>query len=253
MFETEYKAVCSAGLAKKSFLDKNPLGYAASSLLAGMYISFGGFVAFTLGAVFFAGESASWTKAVQAFAFSAALSLVVMAGAELFTGNNFVMAAAALRKEVSWKDAGKLWLICWSGNFLGSVITVAAFMVTGIPTGMLADYFGQIAAAKVGIAPFPLLIRAVLCNILVCLAVWCSIKMKSESGKLIMVFWCIFVFMVCGFEHSIANMSIVGIGVAAGAVSVGQYFYSVLLATVGNMIGGIFFVAIPYHLISMEK
>lgn len=68
-----------------------------------------------------------------------------------------------------------------------------------------------------------------------------------------MIFWCIFVFMVCGFEHSIANMSIVGVAVANGTVGIGQYFYSVLLATVGNMIGGVLFVALPYHIISKDK
>ena len=76
---------------------------------------------------------------------------------------------------------------------------------------------------KVGYAPLPLLARAVFCNILVCLAVWCGTKLKSESGKLIMIFWCIFVFMVCGFEHSIANMSIEGVALANGGITIGQY------------------------------
>lgn len=136
---------------------------------------------------------------------------------------------------------------------VGSVLSVAVFQITGIPSGDTAAYFGKIAAGKVGLAPVPLLARAVLCNILVCLAVWCGAKMKTESGKLIMIFWCIFVFMVCGFEHSIANMSIVGVAVANGSVSVGQYFYSILMATVGNMVGGVCFVALPYHLISKDK
>ena len=70
---------------------------------------------------------------------------------------------------------------------------------------------------------------------------------------MIMIFWCIFIFMVCGFEHSIANMSILGVAVADGTVSIAQYAYSVLLATAGNMVGGVLFVALPYHLISKEK
>jgi nitrite transporter NirC len=98
-----------------------------------------------------------------------------------------------------------------------------------------------------------ILVRAILCNILVCLAVWCGTKMKTESGKLIMIFWCILIFMTCGFEHSIADMSIIGIGVANGGITVGQYLYTVLLATVGNIIGGAVFVAVPYHVISKEK
>lgn len=253
MFKDEFKAVVNGGVGKMNLLKNNPLGYFISAMVAGMFISFGSFVAFTLGGIISAGEAASWTKVAQAFAFASALSLVVMAGAELFTGNNFVMSAASLRKAVSWADTIKLWVICWLGNLLGSVLSVAIFQVTGIPSGDTAEYFGSIAATKVGFAPIPLLARAILCNILVCLAVWCGIKLKTESGKLIMIFWCIFVFMVCGFEHSIANMSIIGVAVANGSVGVGQYFYSVLLATVGNMIGAIVFVALPYHIISKEK
>ena len=107
---------------------------------------------------------------MQAFAFASALSLVVMAGAELFTGNNFVMSSAAFRKAVSWADTIKLWVVCWIGNLVGSVICVAIFQITGIPSGDTAAYFGSIAAGKVGYAPIPLLARAILCNILVCLA-----------------------------------------------------------------------------------
>lgn len=192
MFKDEYQAVCSAGAGKSNLLKTNPLGYVVSSLVAGMFISFGSFVAFVLGSVISAGDAASWTKAVQAFAFSSALSLVVMAGAELFTGNNFVMSAAAFRKKVTWAETVKLWIVCWIGNWIGSLICVAAFKLTGIPTGDTGAYFATIAEGKVGLAPVNLLIRAILCNILVCLAVWCGTKMKTESGKLIMIFWCIF-------------------------------------------------------------
>ena len=235
MFKDEFQAVCNAGAGKVNLMKKNPLGYFVAALVAGMFISFGSFVAFTLGQVISAGDAAPWTKPVQAFAFASALSLVVMAGAELFTGNNFVMSAASLRKKVT---------------------CVGIFQLTGIPTageGEVAAYFTQVSVGKVGYAPLPLLARAVFCNILVCLAVWCGTKLKSESGKLIMIFWCIFVFMVCGFEHSIANMSIEGVALANGGITIGQYCYSVLLATVGNMIGAIVFVTLPYHLISKEK
>ncbi len=252
MFKEEYQAICNGGLAKSNFMKNNPLGYFVSAMVAGMFISFGGFVAFVLGSVISAGDAASWTKAAQAFAFAAALSLVVMAGAELFTGNNLVLGAASLRKKVSWGDTCKLWIFCWIGNLVGSLLTVFVFKLTAIPTGDTGAYFAQIASTKVGIPPLELLMRAILCNILVCLAVWCGTKMKTESGKLIMIFWCIFVFMICGFEHSIANMSIEGVALFNGDIALGSYCYSVLLATVGNMIGGVLFTALPYHLISKD-
>lgn len=253
MFKDEYKALCNGGVGKVNLLKKNPLGYFVSAMVAGMFISFGSFVAFTLVAVINGSNLAALTKVMQAFAFASALSLVVMAGAELFTGNNLVMSAASIRKAVTWADTVKLWIVCWIGNLVGSLISVVAFHFSGVDTGATGEYFISISTTKVGLEPFPLLIRAILCNILVCLAVWCATKMKSESGKLIMIFWCIFVFMVCGFEHSIANMSILGVGVANGGITIGQYCYSVLLATVGNMIGGVVFTALPYHVISKEK
>lgn len=253
MFKDEFQAVCNGGAAKMNLLKKNPVGYFVSAMVAGMFIAFGGFVAFTLGYYVKAGGAVSFEKAALSAAFAAALSLVVMAGAELFTGNNFVMAAASMRKTVSWMDTIVLWVVCWIGNLVGSLISVGIFKIAGCADGDKGAYFAAIASGKVALEPAPLIAKAILCNILVCLAVWCATKMKSESGKLIMIFWCIFVFMVCGFEHSIADMSIEGVALFNGDINAGSYFYSVLLATLGNMIGGIFFVALPYHIIAKEK
>ena len=92
---------------------------------------------------------------------------------------------------------------------------------------------------------------------LVCLAVWCGTKMKSESGKLIMIFWCIYVFMICGFEHSVANMTVMAVGLldpnGVAGISVGGYVHNLLWVTLGNMLGGIFFVAWPYYMIQKKK
>ena len=112
MFRDEFLAVCKAAETKTNFGKENLTGYILSAMMAGLFISFGSFVAFTLGAYINSGFPA-FTKAAQAFAFAAALSLVVMAGAELFTGNNFVLGAAVLRKKLSWQDAARLWGICW--------------------------------------------------------------------------------------------------------------------------------------------
>lgn len=253
MFKDEFQAVCNGGAAKMNLLKKNPVGYFVSAMVAGMFISLGGFAAFTLGYYVKMGGAVSFEKAAAAATFSAALSLVVMAGAELFTGNNFVMAAASMRKSVSWIDTIALWVVCWVGNFVGSLISVGIFKAAGCADGERGAYFAAIASGKVALEPIPLIAKAILCNILVCLGVWCAMKMKSESGKLIMIFWCVFMFMVCGFEHSIANMSIEGVALFNGDINAGSYFYSILLATLGNVIGGAFFLALPYHIISKEK
>ena len=252
MFLDEYTSVCNAGKGKVKFLEENPAGYMISSVMAGMFISFGSFVAFYLGSIL-SGAGSPMTKAVQGFAFAAALSLVVMAGAELFTGNNMVLAAAAFDKAITWGQTAKTWVLCYLGNLIGSLLAVGIFQVTGIPKGDAGAYFATLAANKMALTPIQMLTRGILCNMLVCLAVWCGIKLKSESGKLIMIFWCIFVFLVCGFEHSIANMSIMAVGLLnAGdaAVSIGGYVMNLVIVTIGNMIGGVFFVAWPYRMMA---
>lgn len=256
MFQSEFQSVCSAGAAKVNLLKRNPLGYLVASLVAGMFISFGSFVSFTIGG-YLTSTGSTATKLIAAICFAAALSLVLMAGCELFTGNNFVIAASAMRKNISWADAAKSWVVCYAGNLIGSWICVGLYQLTGLASvEITAQYFADSSAAKIALSPVQMTIRGILCNILVCLAVWCGIKLKSESGKLIMALWCIIVFMVCGFEHSIANMSVIGVGLLNPmnqVITVGGYISNLFFVTIGNMLGAIFFVALPYHLISKEK
>lgn len=255
MFQEEFQAVCNSGKAKSNFMQNNPLGYFISSMVAGMFISFGSFVTFVMGTPLKAAGD-PMLKAVMAFSFAAALSLIITAGAELFTGNNFVMTSASLNKEVAWGKTFKLFGFCYIGNLLGSILSVLVFQLTGVPKGEVGAMFAATTATKMGLPLVEMFTRAIFCNILVCLAVWCSIKLKNEVAKLIMVFWCIFVFMVCGFEHSVANMSIMGVGLLnAGdaAVSIGGYVYNLVVVSLGNMIGGMLFVAVPYYLISKKK
>lgn len=253
MLKEEFQTMCNAGANKVAFFKKNPLGYFVAAMLAGMFISFGSFVTFTLGSFFVGTDLAPFAKPLQGLAFGVALSLVVMAGGELFTGNNMVVGAAAMRKKVSWGDTVKLWIFCWLGNLAASLLCVGCFVLSGVPDGNVGAYFASVAQTKVGFAPIPLFFRAILCNIMVCLGVWCGLKMKSESGKLIMIILSIFTFMVCGFEHSIANMSIEGVALFQGNISLGSYLYSLGVATLGNIVGGVVCTALPYHIISKEK
>lgn len=120
----------------------------------------------------------------------------------------------------------------------------------------VAEFMAKTAEAKMAAGFLPLLSRGILCNILVCVAVWCGFKCKSEAGKLIMIFWCLFVFITAGFEHSIANMTLLTVGLlepSTYAVTIGGFVYNLLVVTLGNMIGGILFVAVPYCIIAKQK
>lgn len=253
MFEENYEAVTKAASTKVQFFKKNPGGYFILSSLAGMYIGFGILLIFTIGGML---TGQPYLKIVMGASFGIALSLVVFAGAELFTGNNMVMASGILMKTVSVRDACKLWVVCYLGNWFGSILLAVMYKMAGLASGNVGEFIASAAATKMN-APFvELFMRGLLCNILVCLAVWCGIKCKSESGKLIMIFWCLFAFITSGFEHSVANMTLLTIALLEPfeqAVSLGGYFYNLFVVTLGNMVGGILFVALPYYLVAKKK
>lgn len=253
MFSEAYEAAANAAGAKLELLKKNPIGYFLLAVLAGIFIGFGVLLAFSIGGML---GGAPYTKVLMGLSFGIALSLVVIAGAELFTGNNLVMAAGFAKKKVKLSDLCRLWLICYIGNWIGSVLLAVIFHFTGLGGGATGEFIAAAAAGKMGLEPIPLFLRGVLCNVLVCLAVWCSFKCKSESGKLIMIFWCLFAFITTGFEHSIANMTLLTAALlepCAQAVSIGGYFYNIIIVTLGNMAGGILFVAVPYYVASLNK
>lgn len=255
MYQEEITVIGKGAAAKAALLRSNPLGYALSSMLAGMFIGFGVLLAFTVGGALSASGSPA-VKLAMGVSFGIALSLVIIGGAELFTGNNLVMTIGSLNRTVSWRDTVRVWVVCFLFNLLGSILTGCLFYLTGLASGPVGEFIAATAQTKMCVPPLPLFLRGVFCNILVCLAVWCSFRCKSESGKLIMVFWCLFAFITTGFEHSVANMTLLTIGLLApfGAdVDLLGYVYNIGIVTLGNMAGAIFFLALPYHLAGKKK
>lgn len=254
MFSEDYTAAANAAAAKAALLKKNPGGYFLLSALAGMYVGFGVLLVFTLSGAM---AGSPFTKLVMGCTFGVALSLVVVAGAELFTGNNMVMTAGLLRKTVTAGDTVKLWAFCWLGNLAGSILLAVIYYLTGLYSGATLTAMTDAAAAKMTAGFVPLLARGILCNTLVCLAVWCGFRSRSEAGKLIMIFWCILAFFATGFEHSVANMTLLTLSLMNSggneAISMGGYWYNLLTVTAGNMIGAVLLVALPYHAASAER
>lgn len=112
-----------------------------------------------------------------------------------------------------------------------------------------ADLAFTAAAAKMSAAPVALLARGVLCNWLVCLAVWMSARTKSDAAKCILIFWCLFAFIASGFEHSVANMTLFSVVLFAphpAAITIGGMFYNLLWVSLGNIIAGGLFMAAGY-------
>ena len=246
------EAMAGSAAAKAGLLKTRPGAVWVSSMLAGMFIALGSIVFLATGGALTAAGCAE-VKFFSCLVFSAALSLVLMAGCDLFTGSNLTMGMGLLCRRVTPGQALCFWGVCWAGNFLGSWGVLALYRLSGLAGSEATAAFAcACAGAKLAAGPMQMFIKGILCNICVCLAVWCAAKMKSESGKLIMVVWCILIFMLAGFEHSVANMSILGLALLNGAagVTLACYAENLFFVTLGNFVGGFCCVALPYWFLS---
>lgn len=253
MFAEEYMATAQGALAKATMVRKNPLGYFLLSSLAGAYIGFGILLSFTVSGTL---GSLPITKVAMGLSFGIALSLVIIAGAELFTGNAFVMYNGLRMKTVTVRDVVTLWVLCYLGNWFGAIVLSTVFYAALGPVGAVGNALAAAAATKMSLPPLVLFARGILCNILVCLAVWCGFRTKNDAAKLIMVFWCLYAFFTCGFEHSVANMTVLTVAIMApfdAAVSLGGYLYNLFFVTLGNIVGAIAFLSIPYGIGALKK
>ncbi len=236
---------------KLDTLKKGVSRYFMSSILGGMYVGIGVAFMATAGAMVKEGGSSSY-KLIMGVTFSVALSLVLMAGADLFTGNNMVMTIAYLKKEAKGIDLLKIWGISYIGNFVGSLLFAGMFLATGLASKGTGAFLVSLAESKINLPIGQMFFRAILCNLLVCLSVWCYIKLKEETAKLIMIFWCIFAFAVMGFEHSVANMTLLSLAYMiphTAGVTIGGIIYNLSVVTIGNIIGGALFVGAAYYYI----
>ncbi len=247
MYEMTINKVVKAADAK-SGLYQSKLRFFVASILAGAYVGFGILLIFTISGLL---AGSPFNKIIMGASFGVALSLVIMAGSELFTGNNFVMTIGSLNKTTKLSDTLGSWLVCYLGNLVGALIVAVFFVYAGLggdtPAGTA---LASAAVAKASAPALQLVFRGILCNILVCLAVLCSIKLENEVAKLIMIWWCLFVFITAGFEHSIANMTVYLTTLITGSseVTVSMMGYNLFFVTIGNMIGGILLGAAYYYL-----
>jgi nitrite transporter NirC len=233
--------------AKAAAMRRSPGGFFVASMLAGAYIGMGILLILTLGS----DVPSPFRKLVMGATFGIALTLVVIAGGELFTGYAMLMPLRHWRGGRRLRELAAAWGTTWIGNLLGALVLVALFALGG-GGGLLASpdtLVMSIAAAKMGAGAVTLVARGVLCNWLVCLAIWMAARVSSESAKCIVVWWCLFAFIACGFEHSVANMTVFGLALAGHhpeTVSVAGAAWNLGWVTLGNVIGGALFVAGAY-------
>jgi len=240
------------------------------AILAGMFIAVAG-VGATIASTTIA--SPSLAKLIGAAVFPVGLAMVLLAGSELFTGNNLIIISV-LERQAKVTAMLKNWLFVYIGNFIGSIL-IAAIAVYGGTFGLFSNQAAAsvitTAVAKVSLDFGPALLRGILCNFLVCIAVWMSFSAKDIVGKVAALFLPIMLFVLSGYEHSIANMYYISAGLfaaknpayAAAAVENGanlskltwgaMFTKNLIPVTIGNIIGGVVLVGCAYWFIYLRK
>jgi formate/nitrite transporter len=223
----------NAGVAKT----KLPLlSLAALGGLAGAFIAFGAL--FYLAVLTGADPNSGPVRAAAGVAFSLGLVLVIVGGAELFTGNA-LLVMAWVDGRVKARAVARNWIIVYLANFAGAVVVLGLVWLAGLDEGALAATAAEIALQKASLTPGELVGRGILCNVLVCLAVWLSFAARDAAGKVLVIVPPIAAFVALGFEHSIANMFLLPFGMLAGAaIGPGDIAANLFWVTLGNLIGG---------------
>jgi formate transporter len=260
----EVAAACeAAGVAKagRGAIDLLTLG-----VLAGAFIAFGGIFM----TVILTGSSElpwGFARALAGVAFSVGLVLVVVAGAELFTGDALMVVAFAARR-ITFSSLLRAWSFVYAGNIIGALGTVALMLLAG-QHGLAGGGFGrtavEIANAKVALPTSEIFFRALLCNVLVCLAVWMSFGARSATDKIMVVVPPVATFVAAGFEHSIANLYLLPYGYAVdlmtmepgsartdAAIEASGIVRNLVVSTLGNLMGGSVMVGAVYWFVYLR-
>ena len=231
-------------------LRNNPLGFLIAAMMAGAYVGVGILLIFSVGE----NVDPSVRNLVMGGSFGIALTLVIFAGSELFTGHAMFMTLGLLAGVTSLRDLGRSWMATWFGNLIGCVVLALLFVMGGggsiLQEG--ADLLHVVATKKMTAPASELVARAILCNWLVCLAIWTSARTTNDTAKCILIFWCLFAFIAAGFEHSIANMTIFSVALLSehsGTVTLSGAAWNLLWVTIGNVISGAGVMGLGYWLV----
>lgn len=245
------------------------------AVLAGAFIALGGIFATTVTTESGGNLTFGVANLLAGLVFSLGLILIVVAGAELFTGNNLIVMAWASRK-VSTRHMMRSWIIVYIGNFVGSILTAVIMLISRqylFAKGSIGLNALNIADAKCNLEFFQAIALGMMCNALVCLTVWLCFSARSTTDKILSIIFPITAFVACGFEHCVANMYFIPIGLfIKGAAPIafwenigktaadyanltwGNFLVANLLpVTIGNIVGGSIMVGMVYWFIYIRK
>ena len=239
----EIAALVRTAGVEKAKLALGPL--VTRAVLAGAFIAFGAL--FYIIVVAGAAPPGGALRFAGGVAFSLGLVLVIVGGAELFTGNA-LMVMALVERRIALGSLLRNWGWVFAGNAAGAVGIAVLVTMTGLLDGGAGGTARAIAEGKAALAPTEAFTRGILCNALVCLAVWLTFSARSAGDKVLVIVLPIAGFVAVGFEHSVANLFLLPLGWLAGAeLGLGAAFGNLFWVTLGNILGGGGGVALAYR------
>jgi len=235
----------AAGFGKINLLQDDPLRYLLRSVGAGMGLTLVVFVFWVLKQNL---QDISLGAVIASAFFGVGLMIIVFTNTELFTSNNMYLAVSSVEGRTSSRQAGLLWICCYFGNLAGAIL-VALLLLGAGSLGQLppdhALFDGALhKAQQTGSVIF---FKGVLANWIVCLAVRIALRCNEEVAKILVLVPIVFIFVYLGFEHSIANMGTFSMAMLGGGVlTMGEALHNLFFSTVGNVVGGVLFVGLPF-------
>jgi nitrite transporter NirC len=249
MYADTIRTLSDQAAVKLAEQRRSLVGHLVRSALAGMYVGAAIVLIFTIGGLM-SPSAPGAVRLLMGVCFGGALTLVIFAGSELFTGSNLVLTLGVLSRRATVRDLADNWVWTWIGNLAGSVLLALMVVRAGLlDQEPINGFVLKLVQTKMNLPPEQLFLRAILANWLVCLGVWMAARLKDETAKVLMIWWCMFTFITSGYEHSIANMCGLMLGLLlphGEAITWGGYWYNLGLATLGNIVGGAVFVAMLY-------
>ncbi|WP_313198200.1 formate/nitrite transporter family protein [Rhizobium sp.] len=235
------------GAHKAEMVNERLPGFFIGAVMAGAYIGFGDIIMFTAGA--HVGDA--WVHLIMGVVFASALTIVIFAGSELFTGTAMYMSFALLQRKASCTNVIKVWVMCWLGNFAGAMFLALLFYAAGggVLLGNGSNNFYTAVQAKMSASTVSLLAKGFLANWLVCLAIWMCGRTDNDAAKIALIFWPITIFVAAGFEHSVANMftfSLALLGDTPPGITWWGAAYNLSCVTIGNLLGGVVMLGFGY-------
>ncbi|TFD93617.1 formate/nitrite transporter family protein [Jeotgalibacillus sp. R-1-5s-1] len=246
-----------AAAMKRDLLREQPNHYIVRAMLAGMYVGMAVVMAFRLAQPFYEAGSPA-TYFINAIFFGVAFCLILYGKTELFTSNTMYMVVGAMKKTTNWMDTLRVWGACYLGNLVGILFFTGLIIMTGLFATMdpSESYLITAAEKKMNLPYSEMFFRAILANWLVCLAVWIPLQVKDDIAKIALMILFVFTFFISGYEHSIANMALFSIALTAphtALVTMQAAIENVVIVTLGNIVGGAFFVGVLYTYLNSAK